>query len=68
LNLEWGRYCLDYSLNGNILALGGSKGHIALLDWKSKNLKCEINVKENIRAIKFLQSENIFAVIYFEFK
>jgi len=56
---------MDYSINGNILALGGSKGHVALLDWKSKNLKCEINVKENVRAIKFLQSENIFAVIIF---
>ena len=37
-----------------MLALGSSKGHIALLKWKSKELVSEINVKEKINDIQFL--------------
>jgi hypothetical protein len=42
--------------------LAGSKGHIAIMDWKKKNLKCEFNVKEKIRDIKFLHNETLYAV------
>jgi len=45
-----------------MLALAGTKGHIAILDWKKKSLKCEFNVKDKIRDIKFLQNDSMIAV------
>ena len=32
------------------------------MDWKTKDLKCEFNVKEKIRDIKFLHNETMYAV------
>ena len=40
----------------------GQKGHCAIFDWKSKSLKCEFNVKETVRDIKFLLDENLYAL------
>jgi U3 small nucleolar RNA-associated protein 7 len=62
LDLEFGSYKVDYSRNGNNLLLAGEKGHIALMKWKSKSLVCEFNIKERIKDVKFLQSENFYAV------
>jgi len=42
--------------------MAGGKGHIAILDWKKKNLKAEFNVKDKIRDVKFLTNENMIAV------
>jgi len=44
------------------LLLGGSKGHLALMDWKEKKLCSEIQVKETIRDVKFLHDEKMYAV------
>ena len=62
LNLEYGFYSIDYTRNGGYLALAGTRGHVAILDWKRKDLKCEFNVKDKIRDIKFLQNETMIAV------
>lgn len=56
LDLEFGSYNLDFSRDGQELLLGSSQGHVALLDWKTKNLKCEFNVKQKIRDVKFLHN------------
>ena len=32
---------LDFTRNGQHLVIGSKKGHIALLDWKKKDLLCE---------------------------
>jgi U3 small nucleolar RNA-associated protein 7 len=53
---------LDFNRNGNFLLLGGSKGHVAMLEWKTKKLRCEFQVKEKIRDIKFLHNESLLAV------
>ena len=61
LDLEFGEYVNDYSLNGRRLMLAGSLGHIAILDWKSKNLACEFNVQDEIKDCKFLH-QNFVAI------
>jgi U3 small nucleolar RNA-associated protein 7 len=36
---------MDITRNGRYLLLGGKKGHIALLDWKEKELVTEFHTK-----------------------
>jgi U3 small nucleolar RNA-associated protein 7 len=62
LNLQSGAYSIDYSRNGTHLLLAGEKGHIAMMDWREKNLECEIQVGEKIRTACFLHNESMFAV------
>lgn len=62
MKLDFGPYSIDYTQNGQILGLAGEKGHCAIFDWKKKTLKCEFNVKESIRDIKFLLDENLYAL------
>ena len=58
----FGPYAVDYSRNGRHLLFGGRKGHIAATDWREGRLHCEIQVKETVRAIRWLQNESMFAV------
>lgn len=55
-----GPYVHDYSRSGNSLLLGGRKGHIASMDWKTGQLNTEIYVDETVHAVKWLQSDNQF--------
>lgn len=59
---QFGPYVTDYSRNGRSLLLGGRKGHIAALDWQQKKLKCEINVQDAVRDVKWLHTDSMFAV------
>ena len=34
------------------LLIGGSKGHIATMDWKDKQLGCEFHVRETVRDVQ----------------
>jgi U3 small nucleolar RNA-associated protein 7 len=62
LGLESGPYSIDFSKNGTHLLLAGEKGHIAMMDWREKNLECEIQVSEKIRTACFLNNDTMFAV------
>lgn len=62
LNLDFGSYNCDFTRNGKYLLLGGRKGHITSIDWKSGRLACEFHVNETIRAVKYLHNESLYAV------
>ena len=53
---------MDFTRNGRHLLLGSKRGHVALLDWKSKDLVCEFQTKQLIRDVHFLQDQHMFAV------
>ena len=68
LDLPFGEYRVEYSNEGRHLLLTGSKGHVALLDWKLKQLLYEGQLKDVVKAAKFMherfyavaQSSNVF--------
>lgn len=62
LDLPYGPYSIDYSSNGSSVLLGGEKGHISIIEWRDKNLVCELNVNERINMVKFLHNDTMFAV------
>jgi U3 small nucleolar RNA-associated protein 7 len=62
LALSWGRYDLAYTRTGSHLLLAGSRGHVALLNWRDKDLVLERNLEEKVRCGVFLQHEGLFAL------
>jgi U3 small nucleolar RNA-associated protein 7 len=62
LKLGFGPYSCDFTRNGRYLLLGGSKGHIASLDWKAGRMACEFHVKETVKDVAYLHNESLFAV------
>ncbi|KAM9899770.1 hypothetical protein OXX79_005530 [Metschnikowia pulcherrima] len=59
---ELGPYTLDYSRNGRRMLLGGKKGHVASIDWRSGTLDCELFLNETVHAVHYFHSHQYFAV------
>jgi hypothetical protein len=49
LNLPNGPYKL--SVNPVNLYLAGRRGHLSVLNWRTKEVECEFDVKEKVRDI-----------------
>lgn len=62
LELDHGPYRVDYFRNGRNLLVAGKRGHVASLDWLTKNLTCEFNVRESIHDASWLQLNDRFAL------
>jgi len=63
LTLPKGPFKIDFSSNGKSLLLGG-RNSSAILDWKTKDLKCDLSLgdEEKIKDLKFINNDNMFAV------
>lgn len=59
---EFGPYSFDFTRNGRHMLLGGRKGHIALMDWRTMKLTYELHVRETIRDVSWLHDETMLAV------
>lgn len=57
-----GHYIADYSRNGRSLLLAGQRGHVATMDWRGGQLRCELQLQETIRDAKWLHNDQYFAV------
>ena len=60
--LRFGPYRVDYSRNGRYLLLGGSKGHVAIMDCLQTEVKTEIQLQQEIHDVHYLHNESMFAV------
>jgi U3 small nucleolar RNA-associated protein 7 len=59
---DFGPYALDYTRNGKYMLIGGRKGHVASFDWKEGKLESELQLRETVKDVKWLQNETMFAV------
>eukprot|EP00775_Hariotina_reticulata_P010913 gene10913-11067_t len=58
---ELGPYSMSYSRSGRHMVIGGMKGHLAVMDWQTGQLSCEVQVRETTRDVTFLHNELFFA-------
>lgn len=59
---EYGPYTLNYTRNGRGLLIAGAGGHVALVDWRTGALDCELHLAETCHAIQLLHNDQYFAV------
>ncbi|KAL7165958.1 hypothetical protein ACSBR2_036761 [Camellia fascicularis] len=61
VSFDLGPYTLDFTSGGRYMALGGHKGHLAIIDMKNMGLIKEFQVRETVRDMAFLHNELFFA-------
>ncbi|KAG9127126.1 Small subunit (SSU) processome component [Ceratobasidium sp. 392] len=63
---EWrwdlGPYRVRYSRNGRHMAVAGRKGHVTTFEWQENKTHSEIQLRETVRDITFLQDHTMYAV------
>jgi U3 small nucleolar RNA-associated protein 7 len=59
---QHGPYAMRFTRNGRHLVLGGEKGHVGVVDWKTGALRCELHLGEKVRDVTWLHDETMFAV------
>ncbi len=57
-----GDYQCQYSRNGASMMLTSSQGHLAVMDWREKDLTLEINLREKIVDSTFLHNDEMMAL------
>ncbi|GJN03619.1 hypothetical protein PR202_ga21084 [Eleusine coracana subsp. coracana] len=57
-----GPYTLEYTSNGRHMLVAGRKGHLALMDMLHLDLIKEFQVRETVRDVAFLHTEDMYAV------
>ena len=62
LDLNDNPYLCKYSNNGGNLLLASIKGHLSLMEWKNKNLLFEIDLKDKVNDVTFLNTQNMLAI------
>ncbi|KAM2888628.1 hypothetical protein FF1_012332 [Malus domestica] len=58
---DLGPYTLDFTSSGRHMAIGGRKGHLAIVDMKTMRLIKEFQVRETVRDVVFLHNDLFFA-------
>ncbi|CAE6473354.1 unnamed protein product [Rhizoctonia solani] len=63
---EWkwdlGPYRVRYSRNGRHMAIAGRRGHVITSEWQQNKIHSEIQLRETVRDITFLQDHTMYAV------
>ncbi|KAG8745797.1 Small subunit (SSU) processome component [Ceratobasidium sp. 414] len=63
---EWrwdlGPYRVRYSRNGRHMAVAGRRGHVVTSEWQENKVHSEIQLRETVRDITFLQDHTMYAV------
>ncbi|EGV60225.1 putative U3 small nucleolar RNA-associated protein 7 [Yamadazyma tenuis] len=59
---QYGPYQMDFTRNGKELLIGGRKGHVASIEWRTGQLACELHLNETVHAVKYLHNDQYFAV------
>ena len=57
----YGPYTVAYTRNGRHMLLGGSKGHLAIVDWNRFSVTAEFHVRETVHDVTFLHNSSLFA-------
>jgi U3 small nucleolar RNA-associated protein 7 len=56
-----GPYVADFTRDGKGLLLGGRNGHVSTMEWRAGKLRCELQLQETIRDVKWLHNDQYFA-------
>ncbi|CAE6492073.1 unnamed protein product [Rhizoctonia solani] len=63
---EWkwdlGPYRVRYSRNGRHMAVAGRRGHVITSEWQENKIHSDIQLRETVRDITFLQDHTMYAV------